>query len=258
MLEWLSTPMLLREPTASEAKDPHKRQHVAFWNFAHSLERSTDCRLGIWRNERPRWAASATSRQPLAVFGWPGRSRFEWAPVSLGAVSRDPALLGTGQPGDVVLARESLKPGLFAELEKRFAYRPRLTGQQEGWWFYDRQPVPKVTPSARSTIALLPETLPTQGHPMRDHSESLVLIDVDDIWLVLSDVALRVYQVGAALEDGLPVHFVQWDRERRIVWRVELASPISRAMVQRRFGKEAAMRARGDAKSIVVRCSRLP
>jgi hypothetical protein len=93
---------------------------------------------------------------------------------------------------------------------------------------------------------------------MRDHSESLVLIDVDDIWLVLSDIALRVYQVGAALEDGLPVHFAQWDRERRIVWRVELASPISRAMVQRRFGKEPVMRARADAKSIVVRCSRLP
>jgi len=250
--------MLLREPTASETKDPLKRQHIAFWNFAHSLERSTDCRLGIWHDERPQWVASANSRQPLAVFGWPGRSRFEWAPVSLDAVSRDPDLLGTGRPGDVVLARESLKPGLFAELEQRFAYRPRLTGQEEGWWFYDRQPVPRTAPSARSTIALLPEAPPTQGHLMRNRSESLVLIDVDDIWLVLSDVALRVYQVGAALEDGLPVHFAQWKRGRRIIWRVELTSPISRAMVQRRFGREPAMRARADARSILVRCSRLP
>jgi hypothetical protein len=250
--------MLIREATASEAKDPQKRQHISFWNFAHSLERSTDCRLGIWHNERPRGVVSASSRQPLAVFGWPGRSRFELALVSLDAVSRDPDLLGRGQPGDVVLARESLKPSLFAELERRFGYRPRLAGQEEGWWFYDRQPVPKVAPSARSTIALLPEATPTLGHPMRDHSESLMLIDVDDIWLVLSDAALRVYQVGAALEDGLPVHFAQWARGRRIVWQVELASPISRAMVQRRFGKEAAARARGDAKSIVVRCSRLP
>jgi hypothetical protein len=106
--------MLIREATASEAKDRHKRQHIAFWNFAHSLERSTDCRLGIWHNERPQWVASARPRQPLAVFGWPGQARFEWAPVSLDTVSRDPDLLGRGQPGDVVLARVSaaLEDGL--------------------------------------------------------------------------------------------------------------------------------------------------
>jgi hypothetical protein len=250
--------MLIREPTAAEAKDPHKRQHVAFWNFAHTLENSTDCRLGIWRNERPLRIASATAKQPLAVFGWPGRSRHEWITVSLDAVTKDPDLLGTGRPADVVLARESLKPQLFAELEKRFAYHPRLIGQAEGWWFYDRQPVPRMAPSGRSTIALLPEATPAHGHAMRDQSESLVLIDVDDIWLVLSDAALRVYQVGAALDDQLSVHFAQWEHGRRLVWRVELASPISRAVVQRRFGKDAASRARDDAKSIVVRCSRVP
>ena len=51
--------MLRREPTVSEAKDPLKRQHIAFWSFARSVERSTslqelgglgvrsrECRLG--------------------------------------------------------------------------------------------------------------------------------------------------------------------------------------------------------------------
>lgn len=88
--------------------------------------------------------------------------------------------------------------------------------------------------------------------------DSLLLVEIDDYWRVLSDRALRVYDVGAGLDDGQPVQFAQWKDRRRLVWNVQLAAPISLKTVRSRFGAEAARRAVPHALSIVVSCTRHP
>ena len=252
--------MLVRELSQSEARDPRKRQVVEFWNLVHALERASNVRLGIWLGRPPtRALAPVVSSTPLAVIGWQGRSGPAWATLPVDAIVRDPEILGTGHPDDVVLARRSLPAAVFAALERQYAYHPDLGNQQEGAWFLDGKTVPKAAPSSLSTLALLPEASGASGsgaRGIRDGGECLVLVDLYDWWGVLSERALRVYDVGAALDDQRPVQFAQWTKGHRMTWDVELVTSISRIVVQRRFGKEAAGRARPDAKSIVVRCAR--
>jgi hypothetical protein len=249
--------MLLRRLTSAEAEDPNKRQLVEFWNLVHALEHTSDVRLGIWRARPPKQARGpVVSSTPFAVLGWQGRSRPAWTTLPLDAIRRDPSLLGTGKPDDVVLARRSLPEVVVTALEQQYSYRPELDGQQAGWWFIDGKKVPKHAPTSRSTIALLPEPNGTRVRGLRDGVDCLVLVDVDDWWAVLSETALLVYEVGTALDEHRPVQFAQWDRGHRIIWDVQLAPSIHFSTVHRRFGKEAAKRAIKDAKSIVVRCTR--
>lgn len=251
--------MLFRRLTPVEAEDPGKRQLVEFWNLVHSLEHTSDVRLGIWRAQAPKQSlVPVISSTPFAVFGWQGRSRPVWTTLPLEAIRRDPSLLGTGTPDDVVLARRSLPEAVVTELEQRYAYRSKLDGQQEGWWFTDGKSVPKTAPTSRSTIALFPEPSGPRVRGLRDGVDCLVLVDVDDWWAVLSERAIRVYEVGTALDERRPVQFAQWDRGNRVLWDVQIAPSISFSAVHRRFGRGAAQRAIKDAKSIVVRCARHP
>jgi hypothetical protein len=251
--------MLARELSQSEARDPRKRQVVEFWNLVHTLERASNVRLGIWLDRPPtRPLAPVVSSTPLAVFGWQGRSGPAWATLPVNAILRDPAILGTGHADNVVLARRSLPTTVFAALKQRYAYHPDLGNQQEGAWFLEGKTVPKAAPTSLSTLALLPEDDGLGARGIHDGGECLVLVDLYDWWGVLSERALRVYDVGAALDDQRPVQFAQWTKGHRMIWNVELVTSISRSVVQRRFGKEAAGRARPDARSIVVRCARRP
>src|SRR5689334_24913788 len=166
--------MLVRRLTPDEETDPTKRQRVEFWNLVHSLEQTTDVRLGIWRVHPPTPSlAPVVSSKPLAVFGWQGPSRPVWAQLPLDLIRRDPQLLGTGTPDDVVLARRSLPKAVVTELEQRYAYRPQLAGQVEGWWFVDGKTVPRVIPSFRSTMALLPEPNSGRKAALRDGTDCL-------------------------------------------------------------------------------------
>lgn len=249
--------MLVRRLTSSEVHDPGKRQLVEFWNLVHSLEHTSDVRLGVWRAGPPKQLLSpVVSSTPLAVLGWQGRSRPTWVTLPLDAIRRDPSILGTGKPDDVVLARRSLPGTVFTALEQRYSYSPRLEGQEEGWWFADEKPVPKTAPSSRSAIALLPEARGAWTRGVRAGADCLVLVDIDDLWAVLSERALRVYEIGAALDEHRPVQFAQWDRGHRTLWDVQIAPSIPFSAVHRRFGKEAAQRAIPDVKSIVVHCTR--
>jgi len=250
--------MLVRELTAAETRDPRKRQLMEFWNLVHALEHSSDVRLGIWLESPPALSqAPVVSSAPLAVLGWQGRSSPGWVALPVDALRRDPRTLGTGVPDDVVLARRSLPAAVFTALEERYSYRPDLDGQEDGSWFLDGQSVPRTAPASRSAVALLPEVV-GRARGIREGGECLVLVDIDDWWAVLSERALRIYDIGAALDDTRPVQFVQWEKSHRVLWGVQLAPSISLSAVRRRFGKEAATRARPDAKSIVVRCSRRP
>lgn len=249
--------MLFRRLTTAEAQDPHKRQYAEFWNLVHSLEHTSNVRLGVWRDRQPIPAPMPViSSTPHAVFGWPGRSKPNWAQLPLNAIKQNPDLLGTGEPDNVVLARRSLPKALLQALEQRFAYHPDLAGQEEGWWYIDRRPVPKAQPASRSSVALLPEQSSSRLRGLQDDVECLILVEVDDWWAVLSERALRVYEVGAALDDKHPVQFAQWKNRHRTIWDIEIATPISVSSIQRRFGKAAAKRAIPDVKSIIVRCKR--
>lgn len=246
--------MLVRELSESEAADPRKRQHNDFWNFCHRLEESTDVRLGIWNESRPPWATKRVvpTSPPLVVFGWPGASQPEWISASLSIIVKDPSILGSGHPESVVLARSTLPAAVLSELRNRYQYVPTLLRQQEGWWFIEREP-PAAEPTWRSPLALLPEG---RADAMQVDGKYLLLVDVDDYWLVLSEGALRIYETGAALEDAASVRFAQWNGGRRAVYSVMLETSISNATVRKRFGAEAARRARSDAKSVVVSCKR--
>ena len=249
--------MLFRRLTTSEARDPRKRQYAEFWNLVHSLEHTSNVRLGVWRDKQPvRTTTPVISSTPHAVFGWPGRSKPNWAPLPIDALEQNPEILGTGEPNNVVLARRNLPKTLFQALEQRYDYHPDLDGQEEGWWFTDGRSIPRSQPRSRSTIALLPEASGLRSHGLQEGVECLVLVEVDDWWAVLSERALRVYEVGAALDDHRPVQLAQWKKGRRTVWDVELAASITAGTVQRRFGRAAARRAIPDVKSIVVRCKR--
>ena len=238
--------MLARELTPGKISDPRKRQRVDFSNLAHAMEYRGDVRLALWQKTAPKWSGKTSSSSSLAIIGWPTHARVGLATIPLSAVTRDPTLLGKGDPDDVVLARASLPESVFEALEERYGYRPDLHRQELGWWFFDGKSVPKTVPSSRSAVALLPSTV-------TNSRDALVLVDIDDRWAVLSEVALRVYDVGAALDDKRPVQFVRWQSGRRIIWDVELAQSIPHSVVKARFGKEAASRARPDARSIVVR-----
>lgn len=249
--------MLLRELTPQEANDPVKKRRLDFWNVVQAMEYRSDVRLGIWKAKPPKLPAlSFPTSATLAVFGWPTRSRFGMATVPLALVERDHDLLGTGTPDDVVMARRSLPETMFSELGKRFSYRPRLENQEDGWWFLDSKPIPLHPPTRHEGLALLPESSETSGR--RTRMDALVLVEINDYWSVLSERALRVYDVGAALDDGHPVQFAQWKDRRRLVWQVQLAAPISLKTVRGRFGVEAARRAVPHALSIVVSCTRHP
>ncbi|HWO24200.1 MAG TPA: hypothetical protein VNO30_35900 [Kofleriaceae bacterium] len=249
--------MLFRRPTVAEAQDPRKRQFVEFWNLVHSLEHTSDVRLGIWRAGQPKLTpAPVISSKPHAVFGWPGRAKLQWAQYPLDAIEDDPALLGTGKSNDVVFARRSLPKEIFEALEQQYSYRSTLDGQEEGWWFLDGKPPPKTQPSSRSTIALLPESKDSRSRGLHDGTDCLLLVDIDDWWGALSERALRVYETGAALDDHRPTQFAQWKRGHRMIYDVELAPSIPYNTVKRRFGQEAADRAVPDVKSIIVHCTR--
>jgi hypothetical protein len=249
--------VLVRELTREDALDPQKKRLIDFWNVAHAMEHRSDVRLGIWRTKPPKLpAVSFPASTALAVFAWPTRARFGMATLPLGFVERDPDLLGTGTSDDVVMARRSLPEAVFSELEKRFSYRPRLENQEDGWWFLDKKPIPAHAPPRHEGLALLPESGDANGR--RTKMDALLLVEIDDYWRVLSERALRVYGVGAALDDQQPVQFVQWKRRRRVVWDVRLASPVLLKNISARFGAEAADRALPHAPSIVVSCTRRP
>jgi hypothetical protein len=249
--------MLLPELTPQEANDPLKKRRVDFWNVVHAMEHRSDVRLGIWKSRPPKLPAlSFPASATLAVFGWPTRSRLGMATVPLALVERNPDLLGTGTSDDVVMARRSLPHTMFSELEKRFSHRPRLQDQEDGWWFLDNKPIPSHPPTRHEGLALLPD--PHETNVRRTRMDSLLLVEIDDYWRVLSERALRVYDVGAGLEDGRPVQFAQWKDRRRLVWNVQPAAPISLKTVRSRFGAEAARRAVPHALSIVVSCTRHP
>jgi hypothetical protein len=244
--------MLVRGLTHEESADPVKRQFVDFWNAAHALEQGGDVRLGIWKTKAPKVPAISFPSQSaaVAIVGWPTRSRFGMTTLPLSLLERDPTLLGTGSPKDVVLARRSLPNKLVSELATRFSYRARLENQEDGWWFLEGKPVPRHAPARRDAIALLPEAKPGSSS-----FDALVLVEVDDYWAVLSERALRVYTVGAALDDARPVQFAQW-KPARVVWDVVSRPSISLAEVTRRFGRSAAERAIPQVKSIIVSCTR--
>jgi hypothetical protein len=251
----LQTKMLVRELTLEESSDPRKKRRLDFWNVTHAMEHGSDVRLGIWKTKPPKLPPFAfPSSASLVVFGWPARGRFGMATLPLGLLERNLDLLGTGTPDDVVVARRSLPDTMFTELEKRFSYRPSLVNQEDGWWFLDNKVIPHRAPARHEGLAVLPELRDVGA--TRAKMDALLLVEIDDFWRVLSERALRVYNVGAAVDDQQPVQFVQWKNRRRVVWDVHLAASISQDVVRDRFGDEAADRALQHAQSIVVRCVR--
>lgn len=243
------SPMLIA--SAPPGAGQRERQRVDLWNRAHSLE-SRECQLGLWMNRAlPTPMPALAEGEPFAVLGWQGPTSLTWTLVPLAMIRQNPDLLGRGTEEDVVLAHERLPSRVWKELQARFGYTPKLPGQVDGWWFVDNHPVPRRRPSYRSTLAVLPNP---HTAPSASQFNGLLLVDVANRWLVLSKVGLPLYQVGAALNEARPVHFVQWHGSSRTTWTVDVVDHLAHRKVEAQFGAAAARRARSDAQSIVVRC----
>lgn len=189
--------------------------------------------------------------------------------VPVAAVLAHPALIEAGQ--QVVLARRELPAGVFELLRETLGYEPDLETQLPGWWYGFDDELPDREPPWRPTGALVPALASRPGGEgegdcgdgagpadLRDGARCLVMVEVDDCWLVLSERGLRTYAFGQRLADGEGVRFVRKTGTGLEVWRVMAAGVIDVADIGARFGAEAAERARKDAPAVLVTVSREP
>lgn len=241
---------------------PLERELVAFFGEAQSVDAVLDgLKLALWCPKGPPAALTAAQRyiedrQGLAAFGWPrgrssgrqSRSRLGTARVAVAGVLATPALFEPGQR--VVLARRELPRAIFAELAARLEYQPDLLGQVLGWWYGLDDELPATRPLFRETGGVFPE-----GGTLEDGVSALVLVEVNDCWLVLSERGLLTYRFGLRLVDEHEVKFVRANVDLEI-WRARLIDPTPPGEVLSRFGQAAAERARHDAGAVTVRCTR--
>lgn len=190
--------------------------------------------------------------------------------VPLATVLAHPALIEAGQ--QVVLARRELPVAVFRMLRETLGYEPDLETQLPGWWYGLDDELPDREPPWRPTGALLPEAPSGPGGDgdgdcggdgggpadLRDGARCLVMVEVDDCWLVLSERGLRTYAFGQRLADGEGVRFVRSTGHGLEVWRAMAAGVIEVAGIEARFGAEAAERARKDAPAVLVTVTREP
>lgn len=175
-------------------------------------------------------------RSGVAMFGWKDGSRLRKGFVRFNHLEDV-----LSQEHEVVLARRTLPVAVTRLLEDRLGHRAVADRQIEGW-FRDRQPH-----GVRPTGALLP---PRGEDALRVGMHCVVLVEVADYWVVLSERGLRTYVFGGALADGRAVVF--FPRGEEGGWSLRRAPGLEHDALRRRFGEDAAGRARPDAPALVV------
>jgi hypothetical protein len=227
------------------------RAFAKFWNVAHTLDAYLDgWVLALWKTEPPEISKIPKPQkgEHLVAIGWPPISRRRnYVAFSLDLLRQHPEII---DDSIVVLARKDLPKNTWQALHEKLDYRPDIEGQQEGWWYTDRENVPFDLPSYHPTGALLfekgTESLPAQA---------LTLVDIDDYWMVLSELGARTYIAGTRFVEGDDMFFCPSGRDTVEIWRVSPVDPIPFDDIARRFDPAAVDRARDDAVSIVVNVS---
>lgn len=132
--------------------------------------------------------------------------------------------------------------------------RPALIGQVDGFWIGAGEPLPTSRPAYRATGALLPQA----GLTLAESPEVLDLVMIDGAWFPLSEGGLYSYVHSSALVHGQPYRFAvaggEWGAE---IYEVTLGRSIKLTTVRRRFGPEAAARARNDRSTVQLKLQRI-
>lgn len=137
---------------------------------------------------------------------------------------------------------------LSAQLDETPTDAIELAGQRNGYWFRTREEIPAATPTYLPTGAVLPESQLAQD------AFCLDLVQLGDGWFPLSEAGVYTYSHSSALQYDRECFFVP--AQSSTVYRAEIAGTIQLAEVERRFGSEAAGRARADRKTILLRLVR--
>jgi len=248
---------------ALEYADPKDASLARFFAYAHSVEAAlTGWRLALWCSAEPAGLGMLRGEEGPIAFGWPmsrvGSTKVATIPMTTFLMHQD--LVEPGQR--VVLARRELPASVFSLLRTQLGYAPDVPGQIGGWWYDVDEPLPESQPPWRQTAMLLPP----DENGLRDGTECLLLVDVNDCAYVLSVPALRTYTFGERLADGEEQRLVRFIDDQREVWRVTQAQPLRPNEVAMRFKRHGAhlfssessigSRVRQDAASVVVRVER--
>lgn len=137
---------------------------------------------------------------------------------------------------------------LEAQLDEPASAEPDIPGQCDGYWYLTREQIPATPPGHLPTGAVLPESR------LDREAQCLDLVQLDDGWFPLSESGIYTYSHSSALHYDRECFFVPV--RSSIVYRAEIAGAIPFEEVERRFGSEAAARARRDRKTIVLRLVR--
>ena len=195
-----------------ESKDPKDRALMGFFALAHSVDAAIEgWQLALWCPKGPpdalsshvtgKQAKSDASKGSMAAFGWPRQGRAKNCVVPIDDGFDASKLIQPEQ--QVVLARRELPENIQGVLRRTLSYKPDLEKQILGWWYGLDDELPDQKPPWRPTASLLPEG----GGDLQEGKRCLVLIDVNDCWLVLSERALRTYTFGDRLAEGESVRF---------------------------------------------------
>jgi hypothetical protein len=218
------------------------RAYARFWNHLHSIEVAlAGVKLGLWLRGPAMVPTGSPGGDVVVELGWPsGADQFQYTRVAMGVDAFQSFDWSAVQA--VALARFELPTWTHDLLTQRLGYSAVVPGQVSGWWGEKPE-----LPGDRPNGALLPE-----GGVLADQRECLVLVDVDDWWGVLSALGLGSYTVGAQLEAGETVSFLDDDGRRWAVRRIEDAEP---GEVRARWGVQAAERARAGVPAVRVSVS---
>jgi hypothetical protein len=136
----------------------------------------------------------------------------------------------------------------------RTAVKPEVRGQVAGYWFGPGERVPRK-PVGLPTGALLP----ARGSSVADDELlCLDLVPFQHFWIPLSEAGRYTYRHSSGiLFDTQPWLFVPVPEATGGRWPVKFlvsyGTPLERAAVEERYGKEVARRARPDVPAVQLR-----
>ena len=247
--------MLFIQSTSADL-DSDARGFEEFFNASHSVEAIIQgVKLAVWCSSRPlSWRVEATGGA-VAWFGWLDSGHVDRMAVPIDYLEEHPEVLRTLRY--VALATPDLQertPRVWRALEAG-GYRPKLSRQITGWYL-DNPEVTTQKPSHRPSLALLPERSDRPWHSVR----CLVLVEVNYMWLVLSERGASQYTHGSRLVHGETIDFlpesgsapVELELATRRVQPEQLEAEFGPGLLDADADALGITRARPDAAALVV------
>lgn len=240
--------MLVMDETGLEGEE---LAYAKFWNIAHSVDALMEgWVLAFWLPYKPqdsiRPLTEPIQGSQIAAIGWEEK---RGEPNYFKLYYRDAFEIPfLPREAEVVLATHHLPQAAWNFLKNYLDYTPEILRQRSGWWLAATEPIPMQQPDYRPTGALLLEG--TDQPPSR----ALLLVEVGDQWVVLSQAAVQTYVSSSALVEGNLLRFIPKTeiRDEVIIWNVRFAEYLPYNQIGPVFGNLALGRARDDYPALLV------